>query len=182
MIEDEVLDEFQPDPVTDAPIGDSEAVPEPQPDSGSDAPLEEVETVQELPSEDDPQPDSDPDLPPMVLIPVEDLKDFLDEYYGQEDSDPEEAEDPEAASPDESEEVEELPPAVVVSPNVTVDLDLAETEDQLSALVEILDHPALTTSFSDYTVTEALLLLLFLAVFVAGCVRMLRGVFSWLRS
>lgn len=182
MIEDEVLDELQPDSGTDAPIGESEAVPVPQPDPVTDAPLEEGETVQELPSEDDPQPDPDPDIPPMVLIPVEDLKEFLDEYYGQEDSDPEEAEDPEAAPPDEPEEVEDLPAADVASPSVVVDVDLAETEDQLSALVEILDHPALTTSFSDYTVTEAFLLLLFLAVFVAGCARMLRGVFSWLRS
>ena len=44
-----------------------------------------------------------------------------------------------------------------------------------------LDHPAMTTSFQDYTVTEGLLLLLLLGAFVAACARMLKEGFSWLR-
>lgn len=39
-----------------------------------------------------------------------------------------------------------------------------------------------TTSFADYTVTEALLLFLLLAAFIAACARMLRGGLLWLRS
>lgn len=44
-----------------------------------------------------------------------------------------------------------------------------------------LDHPALTTSFRDYTVTEGLLLLILLAAFAAACIKILKGGFSWLR-
>ena len=46
---------------------------------------------------------------------------------------------------------------------------------------QTLDHPALTTSFQDYTVTEGLLLLILLAAFAAACIRILKGGFSWLR-
>lgn len=41
-------------------------------------------------------------------------------------------------------------------------------------------HPALTTDFSEYTVTEALLLLLLLLGAMRICIRMLKGGFSWL--
>ena len=54
-------------------------------------------------------------------------------------------------------------------------LTYAETVQQT------LDHPALTTSFQDYTVTEGLLLLILLAAFAAACIRILKGGFSWLR-
>ena len=45
---------------------------------------------------------------------------------------------------------------------------------------QTLDHPALTTSFQDYTVTEGLLLLILLAAF-AACIKILKGGFQWLR-
>ena len=68
-------------------------------------------------------------------------------------------------------------------------VDLGKIEDHTLAIegytetmAQTLDHPALTTSFADYTVTEALLLLLLLFAFMSVCVRMLRGGFSWLRS
>lgn len=41
-------------------------------------------------------------------------------------------------------------------------------------------HPALTTDFSEYTVTEALLLLLLLLGVIKMCIRMIKGGFSWL--
>ena len=44
-----------------------------------------------------------------------------------------------------------------------------------------LDHPALTTSFQEYTVTEGLLLLILLAAFAAACIKIMKGGFSWLR-
>ena len=154
-----------------------------QPDPGTDIPANEDDPVQELPSEDDP-PEQLPAEPPMVVIPVEDLTDLLDEYFNQEDFDEESEEDEEPE--EEQEEVDDSSESLPV-PNsdpisVIVDFDLSESEDQLSALVEMLDHPALTTPFEDYTVTEALMLFLLLAVFVSACARMLRGVFSWLRS
>ena len=52
------------------------------------------------------------------------------------------------------------------------------TEMQLS----MDSHPMLTTPFENYTVTEGLLLLLLLSVFIAACTRMLKGGLSWLRS
>ena len=57
-----------------------------------------------------------------------------------------------------------------------------EIETGMETVARTLDHPALTTSFADYTVTEALLLLLLLSAFMSACARMLRGGFSWLRS
>ena len=42
-------------------------------------------------------------------------------------------------------------------------------------------HPAMTTPFVDYTVTEALLLFCLLFAFAAACVRILKGGFPWLR-
>lgn len=42
-------------------------------------------------------------------------------------------------------------------------------------------HPAMTTPFTDYTVTEALLLFCLLFAFAAACVRILKGGFPWLR-
>lgn len=41
-------------------------------------------------------------------------------------------------------------------------------------------HPALTTNFADYTVTESLLLLVFLYCFGSAVVRMVKGAFHWL--
>ena len=54
--------------------------------------------------------------------------------------------------------------------------------EQLNTVVRTVDHPVLTTPFEEYTVSEALMLLLLLCAFVSACARMLRGGFSWLRS
>lgn len=45
-----------------------------------------------------------------------------------------------------------------------------------------VDRPMMTTPFEEYTITEGLLLLLVVLVFIAGCVKMLRGGLSWLLS
>ena len=63
-----------------------------------------------------------------------------------------------------------------------IEKDTNELQLDVMTIAQTLDHPALTTSFSDYTVTEALLLLLLLCAFISACARMLRGGFSWLRS
>lgn len=57
-----------------------------------------------------------------------------------------------------------------------------EIQKEVTVVAQAVDHPALTTSFVDYTVTEALLLFLLLAVFLSACARMLRGGLLWLRS
>ena len=74
------------------------------------------------------------------------------------------------------EPVLELPEDVEPQPDPDVN------EGYMELVAQTLDHPALTTSFADYTVTEALLLLLLLCAFISACARMLRGGFSWLRS
>ena len=74
------------------------------------------------------------------------------------------------------EPVLELPEDVELQPDSDVN------EGYMELVAQTLDHPALITSFADYTVTEALLLFLMLSVFISACARMLRGGFSWLRS
>ena len=66
-------------------------------------------------------------------------------------------------------------------------LNLNEVSEPLEAIQIVaeeiktaLDRPALTTSFSEYTVTESLLLLLFLSAFVSACIRIVKEGFSWL--
>lgn len=63
-----------------------------------------------------------------------------------------------------------------------IEKDTGAILGQVEAVAQTIDHPALTTSFADYTVTEALLLLLLLAAFLSACAHMLRGGLSWLRS
>ena len=63
-----------------------------------------------------------------------------------------------------------------------IEKDTHETQQDVMVIAQTLDHPALTTPFADYTVSEALLLFLLLSVFITACARMLRGGLSWLRS
>lgn len=63
-----------------------------------------------------------------------------------------------------------------------IEKNTGEIQLDVMTIVQTLDHPALTTSFADYTVTEALLLLLLLSAFLSACARMLKGGLSWLRS
>lgn len=61
--------------------------------------------------------------------------------------------------------------------------DQAEPVAEVVQVIEIveLDRPLMTTSFDDYTVTEGLLLLLLLFLFVKEFIlRPLKGGFSWL--
>lgn len=55
--------------------------------------------------------------------------------------------------------------------------DPETVETAVSAVVE---HPFLTTDFSDYSVTEGLLLMILLALFVFAVFRILRRGFRWL--
>lgn len=99
---------------------------------------------------------------PVEVISVEDLLDHL-------------AAAQEATTEEAAEEVEEVPPEP---------LEVAGTEETQQILQEIRQevtaHPLLTTPFEDYTVTEGLLLLLLLAVFLSWCGKMIRSGFSWL--
>lgn len=59
-----------------------------------------------------------------------------------------------------------------------------ETED-VTETVEVVEvtpesRPFMTTDFADYTVTEGLLLILVLLVFLQACAKIVKGGFSWL--
>lgn len=151
------------------------------------------EPVIEIPSEGATQPD--PAAPPILVVPLEDVL----EYFTQDAAEPEdsvEASDGEVDLP-----VVEPDPVVglvesVVGHLLDMIVDLGKIEEHtreiekdtneiqldVMRIAQTVDHPALTTSFADYTVSEALLLFLLLAAFLSACARMLRGGFSWLRS
>ena len=142
--------------------------------------------VPEPTPEPTPEPVPEPDPTPVLeVISVDELLDRLtqgDEPSDEDPADPGTEETPPLGPGD--------TPAVELGPDTLVlqgSLDgLGAQTDQLTALVadiqERISRPALTTSFEEYTVTEALLLLLLLFAFAAACARMLRGGFSWLRS
>ena len=160
--------------------------------------IQTQEPVIDLPSEAEPQPDPEPTAPSVEVIPVDELLDRLSDLLNERESDPGELEDP-AITIDGDIDID-LPAAdpvtAIVEHLLDMIIDLGKIEGHLDeiekdtneiqldvmTITQTLDHPALTTSFADYTVTEALLLLLLLSVFLSACVRMLRGGFSWLRS
>lgn len=137
-------------------------------------------------------PEPVPTAPPMEVVPVDEVLDRIGEILSIGDDVSEETEEPTEAPTGEPEEIADP------GDNVAVELDpgtlaimasidgfdgeLALLSDQLIEIQQHLARPALTTPFEDYTVSEALLLLLLLCAFVSACVRMLKGGFSWLRS
>ena len=122
---------------------------------------------------------SEPEKPaaPVEVIPVDDL---IDRLLGVNQGETEEPPQTEEEAPMEDEE----PPVNDAVFNNGEPIEVVGMDKVLKHLETIqgtVDHPALTTPFEDYTVTEALLLLLFLAAFIAACVKMLKGGFAWLR-
>ena len=61
----------------------------------------------------------------------------------------------------------------------TVSADPSQTAETIETTA-VLDHPFLTTDFSDYSVSEGLLLLLLLFAVISFCVKLLKGGFYWL--
>ncbi len=134
----------------------------------------ELENVTQAEEPADPQPGDDV-LQPEPAAPVEvvTVEDLLNRLTG---ADQDEMEEPPQAEEESPAEVLENPAG---EPVQAVGMDTALK--YLETIQQTIDHPALTTPFEDYTVTEALLLLLFLAAFIAACLKMLKGGFSWLR-
>lgn len=121
--------------------------------------------------------------PPVEVISVDELLDRLT----QGDPQPEESAEVEESQPlEETAQPEPTEPPVLAvtgedgGPLVVLGMD--EVLETLESIREVSAHPALTTSFADYTVTEALLLLLLLAAFLTACSHMLKGGLKWLRS
>lgn len=181
--------EVQPEPLPSAPEPEIPALiqPEPTPEALLD-PEPVSEPVPAQPEESLPAGESAG--APVQVVSIDDLLDRLTQ-----------AELEETPSPDEEEPASEEEAGVSVDGIVSADnpldlpLELAPVQvigmdklltqtaamQQLQTLIQqTLDHPVLTTSFADYTVTEGLLLLLLLFLFVKACADMLRRAFSWL--
>lgn len=141
------------------------------------APVETVPSVEAPASAAPIEPDP---VSPVEVISVEELLGLLQNEAGEEV--PEETAAPEETeTPEETTSLEDSTPTfsdigpieVVGMQEALTRLKTIETQTKL--------RPMLTTSFQNYTVAEGLLLLLLLCAFVAACVKMLKGGFSWLR-
>ena len=141
------------------------------------SPAPEPEPLPELPpSEPDPVLPSEPEpADPLTVVSVDELIDRL--VQGSQDEETSEEAPPEETEPlpGEGDLFTEVDTGPMEIKGMNKLLTYAETIQQT------LDHPALTTSFQDYTVTEGLLLLILLAAFAAACIRILKGGFQWLR-
>ena len=89
---------------------------------------------------------------------------------------------PEDAAASSSEPVEE--PATETPTEEPAEEPVTETED-VTETVEVVEvtpesRPFMTTDFADYTVTEGLLLILVLLIFLQACAKIVKGGFSWL--
>ena len=132
------------------------------------------------PAPEPPPPEPTPEpADPVTVVSVDELIDRLVQS-GQEEG---------TTGDPPPEETEQLPEGSDQTGAPVMEVDTGPMEiagmDKLLTYAEsiqhTLNHPALTTSFQDYTVTEGLLLLILLAAFAAACVRILKGGFSWLR-
>ena len=122
----------------------------------------EEETFQEL----SPEPEVTEETPsdPVEVVTVDEL---LERLTTSESVEEDTAEEPES-------DVE-----AAVEPVEVVGMD--QLLNLTGTIQKTVDHPLMTTPFSDYTVTEGLLLFLLLSAFAAACVRLLKGGFAWLR-
>lgn len=127
----------------------------------------------------EPAPDPAPEpSEPVTVVSVDELIDRLVQS-GQEGEAVEEPPPEEEQLPEEDAQTGDLIMEVDTGPMEIKGMDKLLTYAE--TIQQTLDHPALTTSFQDYTVTEGLLLIILLAAFAAACIRILKGGFSWLR-
>lgn len=150
-------------------------MPEPSP---APDPVPEPAPAPEPTPAPDPAPEPEPS-DPVTVVSVDELIDRLVQS-GQEEEEPEEVPPADADElPEESDQTGDFFMEVDAGPMEIKGMDKLLTYAEI--IQQTLDHPALTTSFQDYTVTEGLLLLILLAAFAAACVRILKGGFQWLR-
>lgn len=71
--------------------------------------------------------------------------------------------------------------AVIIDHDYTEILDqIKETLDDTYTIIEDTQHPLLDTPFSEYTVTEGLLLILVISIVFVCIVKIVKWGFSWL--
>lgn len=147
--------------------------PEPSPDP---APAPEPEPI--LPASD-----PTPEAPPVDVVSVDELIDRLVQstQEGEESGDDPETLTAEAdVIPGEGDVVVDDVVPGLISDVVDILLGIRKGMENVESIEHVVNHPALTTPFQEYTVTEGLLLLLLLFFFLKSCMNMVRRAFSWL--
>lgn len=129
------------------------------------APVPEPEPLPEPAPEPAPAPEPEEPAVPVEVVTVDDLLDRLT-GAGQEETE-------EPSQEEETENPEELPEEPVpAEPVETVGMDAVLKS--LETLQGVTDHPMMETSFDDYTVTEGLLLLIFVILLLDFFLNLLR--------
>lgn len=124
---------------------------------------------------------------PVEVISVGDLLDIL-QSAGQASAEELPAEelpaDETTADPGDVQAVELDPATLALLDAVKgIKTELIQISDQVAEIQLASDgKPLLTTPFEDYSVSEGLLLLLLLSLFLSACYKILRGGLQWLRS
>lgn len=147
--------------------------PEPSPDP---APAPEPEPIP-------PALDPTPEASPVDVVSVDELIDRLVQsaQEGAESGDASEALTAEAdVIPDGGDVgVDDVVPGLI-GDVLDILLGIRKGMENVESIEHVVNHPALTTPFQEYTVTEGLLLLLLLFFFLKVCMDMIRRAFSWL--
>lgn len=166
MIDEEIITSESEDTIPDLdPAPEPAPAPEPEPAPDPEPILE-------------PEPAPDP-AAPVEVVTVEDLLDRLTSD-SQGDSETEEPPQEEEDTPLPGDSGEAPPVEEAMEGPIEV-VGMETVLKRLETLQGVADHPMLTTPFDDYTVTEGLLLLLLLSVFLSVCAKLLKGGFAWLR-
>lgn len=124
---------------------------------------------------------------PMEVISVNDLLDII-QSAGQVPAGELPAEelpaDENFVDPGDTQAVELDPATLALLDAVRgIKTELIQISDQITEIQLAADSkPLLTTPFEDYSVSEGLLLLLLLSLFLSACYKILRGGLQWLRS
>lgn len=144
------------------------------------APAPEPEPAPALP----PEPEPEAPAAPVEVITVDDL---LDRITSGDQSGEGTGDGEEETPPQEEEETPlpgdsgEAPPAGESLEGPIEVVGMETVLKRLETLQGVADHPMMEPPFEDYTVTEGLLLLLLLSVFLSVCAKLLKGGFAWLR-
>lgn len=150
-----------------------------------------VTTMPEPSSEPVPAPEPEPILPasdptpvapPIDVVSVDELIDRLVQNAPEEEETVSEELPFDASGelPGEGDVgVDDVVPGLI-GDAVDILLGIRKSMENVESIEHVVNHPALTTPFQEYTVTEGLLLLLLLFFFLKACMDMIRRAFSWL--
>lgn len=152
--------------------------PEPSPEPVPSPELEPIPTPEPEPTPPAPEP-----ADPVTVVSVDELVDRLVQSAQENEESGGGSEALTAESdviPGEGDiGVDDVVPGLI-GDVVDILLGIRKGMENVEGIEQVVNHPALTTPFQDYTVTEGLLLLLLLFFFLKACMDMIRRAFSWL--